>query len=169
MTVRTDSLTCTSPYFISTLRKIGFQFETLSTKKQEKSSDSPVVRPLPFYWSYHGTTAVLYLHNKQHCSFTDINECAILNGECAHNCTDLAVGRACWCRAGWRRARGGTACEDVDECAEDDPCDQRCQNTVGSFVCHCAPGYRLLPDGITCTPVNSKYRTRENYFQKIFF
>lgn len=56
----------------------------------------------------------------------DTNECAVLNGECAHNCTDKPVGRACWCRAGWR-LRGLTACADVDECAEDDPCDHHCR------------------------------------------
>lgn len=58
-------------------------------------------------------------------TFVDVNECATHNGECAHNCTDLPVGRACWCRAGWRRA--GRACRDVDECQEDRPCDHRCR------------------------------------------
>ncbi|XP_063833942.1 sortilin-related receptor-like [Ostrinia nubilalis] len=57
----------------------------------------------------------------------NVDECAVLNGECAHNCTDLAVGRACWCRAGWRRGPRG-ACRDVDECQEDDPCDHRCRH-----------------------------------------
>lgn len=113
----------------------------------------------------------------------DVNECAVLNGECAHNCTDLAVGHACWCRAGWRRA-GASACRDVDECAEDEPCDQRCRcrvsfaceslpppslsfdikssfspcsNTIGSFVCSCNEGYKLMSDGISCEPISCKW------------
>lgn len=88
-----------------------------------------------------------------------MDECAFVNGECAHNCTDLAVGRACWCRAGWRRAADGRACRDVDECAEDAPCHHACRNTRGSFLCHCAPGYRLLPDGVTCTPQSGTSHT----------
>lgn len=55
----------------------------------------------------------------------DIDECRVRNGECPHNCSDLPVGRACWCRAGWRRV--GRACVDVDECREDHPCDHRCR------------------------------------------
>ncbi|CAK1590809.1 unnamed protein product [Parnassius mnemosyne] len=84
----------------------------------------------------------------------NVNECLVLNGECAHNCTDLAVGRACWCRGGWRRAGAG-ACADVDECAEDEPCDHRCRNTIGSFVCSCNDGYKLMADGISCEPISS--------------
>ncbi|CAH0717532.1 unnamed protein product, partial [Brenthis ino] len=93
-----------------------------------------------------------------HCGdYTDewrcnVNECATHNGECAHNCTDLPVGRACWCRAGWRRA--GRACRDVDECQEDRPCDHRCRNTLGSYVCSCAEGYRLMEDRSSCTPIS---------------
>lgn len=80
-----------------------------------------------------------------------MNECLASNGGCAHNCSDLAVGRWCWCRAGWRRAAGG-ACADVDECAEDAPCEHACRNTPGSFACSCRAGYRLMDDGAACTP-----------------
>ncbi|OWR53521.1 putative very low-density lipoprotein receptor [Danaus plexippus plexippus] len=84
-----------------------------------------------------------------HCN---INECLVLNGECGHNCTDLPVGRACWCRAGWRLS--GRGCTDVDECREDRPCDHGCRNTPGSFVCTCSRGYRLMEDGSSCMPVS---------------
>ncbi|XP_060807225.1 prolow-density lipoprotein receptor-related protein 1 [Amyelois transitella] len=83
----------------------------------------------------------------------NINECLVNNGGCAHNCSELAVGRGCWCRAGWR-ARGA-ACADVDECLEDQPCDQRCRNTMGSFVCSCVDGYRLMEDGVNCAPITA--------------
>lgn len=81
----------------------------------------------------------------------NINECLALNGECANNCTDLPVGHACWCQPGWRRSGQGT-CTDVNECAEDEPCEQQCRNTVGSFACSCGDGQRLLSDGVSCAP-----------------
>lgn len=40
---------------------------------------------------------------------------------------------------------------DVDECAlEMDECQQRCNNTIGSYTCSCSGGYRLQSDGVTC-------------------
>ncbi|CAK1543699.1 unnamed protein product [Leptosia nina] len=88
--------------------------------------------------------------DESHCN---IDECEVSNGGCAHNCTDLPVGRACWCRPGWRLGAAGE-CRDVDECAEDEPCDHRCRNTIGSFVCSCSPGYRLMQDGVSCLPIS---------------
>lgn len=82
----------------------------------------------------------------------NIDECLTVNGECAHECTDLPVGHACWCRPGWRRSGAG-ACADVDECAEDEPCEQRCRNTLGGFACSCVDGYRPTGDGSACAPV----------------
>ncbi|KAI8432506.1 hypothetical protein MSG28_013507 [Choristoneura fumiferana] len=84
----------------------------------------------------------------------NINECMIRNGGCPHNCTELPVGHACWCRAGWRRAP--RACADVDECAEDAPCDHHCRNTIGSFVCSCENGYKLMEDGVSCAPISNE-------------
>nr|XP_006818543.1 PREDICTED: fibrillin-3-like [Saccoglossus kowalevskii] len=43
---------------------------------------------------------------------------------------------------------------DVNECATDNGgCDQICENTEGSFLCHCYPGYLLHADGYTCSLV----------------
>ena len=39
---------------------------------------------------------------------------------------------------------------DVNEC-DDEPCDQKCTNTRGSFTCGCGAGYRLNDDGRTCS------------------
>ncbi|XP_039746200.1 low-density lipoprotein receptor-related protein 1 [Pararge aegeria] len=88
--------------------------------------------------------------DEQHCN---VDECRSANGGCAHNCSDLPVGHACWCRAGWRR--DGRACRDADECAEDAPCEHHCRNTVGSYVCSCAEGYRLMEDSSSCEPISS--------------
>ena len=38
----------------------------------------------------------------------------------------------------------GTTCVDANECAIDGACDQICQNTPGSFMCSCVPGYQLI-------------------------
>ena len=35
---------------------------------------------------------------------------------------------------------------DIDECAESNPCDHTCMNTVGSFTCGCTHGYMLTGD-----------------------
>lgn len=39
---------------------------------------------------------------------------------------------------------------DVNECEMGAPCQQRCYNTYGSFLCRCEQGYELGPDGISC-------------------
>lgn len=40
---------------------------------------------------------------------------------------------------------------DVDECTVGSHfCDDICQNTLGSFTCHCRTGYRLMADLKTC-------------------
>ncbi len=39
---------------------------------------------------------------------------------------------------------------DVDECAQSNPCQDGCVNTVSSFVCNCSSGYLLSSNGHTC-------------------
>ena len=40
---------------------------------------------------------------------------------------------------------------DRDECTESpNYCQHGCNNTVGSFICTCEPGYSLRDDGRTC-------------------
>ncbi|CAN0252108.1 thrombomodulin-like [Lampetra fluviatilis] len=48
------------------------------------------------------------------------------------------------CPPGFELVRG--QCEDVDECARDDPCQQQglCTNKEGGFVCDCVEGYQLV-------------------------
>lgn len=45
----------------------------------------------------------------------------------------------------------GKTCDDVDECTETPSvCSQLCENTVGSHMCKCAPGFLREPDGRSC-------------------
>ena len=39
---------------------------------------------------------------------------------------------------------------DVDECNGTNPCAQTCTNNVGSFICGCNSGYRLMSNGFDC-------------------
>ena len=39
---------------------------------------------------------------------------------------------------------------DVNECRRNHPCEYRCENTVGSYKCHCKKGFSLNSDGKTC-------------------
>ena len=40
---------------------------------------------------------------------------------------------------------------DTDECSQPiPPCDQTCNNTIGSFLCGCMEGFELEPDSRTC-------------------
>ncbi|XP_038663443.1 kielin/chordin-like protein isoform X9 [Scyliorhinus canicula] len=49
----------------------------------------------------------------------------------------------------------GVSCKDLDECTGNrSPCQQRCQNVVGSFICSCQPGFHLHNNGHSCTDVN---------------
>ncbi|XP_066299111.1 fibulin-2-like [Branchiostoma lanceolatum] len=46
---------------------------------------------------------------------------------------------------------------DIDECDSNygrGPCDQTCDNSVGSFTCSCGIGYNLNSDGRTCDDIN---------------
>ena len=41
---------------------------------------------------------------------------------------------------------------DRDECEHDeDNCADACDNTAGSYICSCSPGYKLHSDGHNCT------------------
>ncbi|KAM8827657.1 epidermal growth factor-like protein 7 isoform 2-T2 [Spinachia spinachia] len=77
----------------------------------------------------------------------------------SHNCNQAVCGQPCVnggtclrpnqcsCPPGWK----GQQCQtDVDECGEQRPCAQMCQNTAGSYRCACRDGFRLAGDGHSC-------------------
>lgn len=40
--------------------------------------------------------------------------------------------------------------QDINECMEFGTCSQGCYNTIGSYKCSCAPGYKLQYDNRSC-------------------
>ena len=46
-------------------------------------------------------------------------------------------------------------CYDINECSSDSHgCDHYCQNSDGSYSCHCSTGYKLASDGRACEDIN---------------
>ncbi|CAL1590077.1 unnamed protein product [Knipowitschia caucasica] len=81
---------------------------------------------------------------------------------CPHECKHgvcVSPGR-CRCEPGFT---GKTCNRDLNECGlKPRPCKHRCMNTVGSYKCYCADGFRLQPDGScknarTCFHTNCQY------------
>ncbi|CBZ50632.1 fibrillin 1, related [Neospora caninum Liverpool] len=103
----------------------------------------------------------------------DLNECEDMDGvmnPCEQLCFDRIGGFECGCREGYKLARDGVSCTDVDECADPtlNACDpegivSRCQNEVGGYRCLCniALGFTDSPDGISC--VNLDECARDPY------
>ncbi|KAH8382769.1 hypothetical protein KR009_005155 [Drosophila setifemur] len=80
-----------------------------------------------------------------------VNECALQNGGCMHNCVDLAVGHRCECRDGYKLAADKRTCVDIDECEVPGVCSQKCINEIGSFKCECEAGYmRVMKNHTRC-------------------
>ena len=50
-------------------------------------------------------------------------------------------------------------CSDRDECFSS-PCSHICENSVGSFSCKCADGYRLRDDGRSCIAADGEFQLR---------
>lgn len=71
------------------------------------------------------------------CSSSSLNTCSVDNG---NECANIYGDYICTCLTGYQKSTtiDKLACEDINECAADNPpCtgDQTCTNTVGSFVC----------------------------------
>ena len=48
----------------------------------------------------------------------------------------------------------GGHCEDINECDIPDQCQYKCQNTLGSYLCSCPPGYRLDKNKRSCIDID---------------
>ncbi|XP_027810953.2 adhesion G protein-coupled receptor E5 isoform X9 [Marmota flaviventris] len=92
----------------------------------------------------------------------DINECVppmkVSCGKLA-DCQNVEGSYYCTCSPGYELRSGGTnftnesenTCQDVDECRSGQhQCHQStiCTNTLGSYQCHCRPGWELIPGSV---------------------
>uniref|UniRef100_A0A8D0L9G6 Fibulin-5 n=1 Tax=Sphenodon punctatus TaxID=8508 RepID=A0A8D0L9G6_SPHPU len=100
----------------------------------------------------------------------DVDECASESHQCnpTQICINTEGGYTCSCTDGYWLLEGQCldidecrygycqqlSCQDVNECASDNPCVQNCVNTYGSFLCRCDPGYELETDGISCSDMD---------------
>ncbi|KAM9325336.1 hemicentin-2 [Gastrophryne carolinensis] len=90
----------------------------------------------------------------------DVDECKLGTHQClsGQECVNMPGTYRCLlrCGPGFRPNAEGSACEDVDECAQSSPCQQRCLNTIGSYRCACDPGYELK--STRCIDINECLR-----------
>ncbi|XP_029133889.2 uncharacterized protein si:dkey-163f14.6 [Labrus bergylta] len=95
----------------------------------------------------------------------ELTPCSVNNGGCSQLCShsqlynqsskQTQTRTECHCRPGFTLLDDGRTCRDVDECMEQQhQCQQRCNNTFGSFKCSCEDGYHAAPDQISCTDVD---------------
>ncbi|XP_059498675.1 fibrillin-2 [Stegostoma tigrinum] len=82
----------------------------------------------------------------------DIDECKVMPNLCLNGqCINTLGSYRCLCKLGYTTDITGTACIDLDECAQaPKPCNFICKNTEGSYHCSCPRGYILQEDGKTC-------------------
>uniref|UniRef100_A0A667X5D2 Latent-transforming growth factor beta-binding protein 3 n=1 Tax=Myripristis murdjan TaxID=586833 RepID=A0A667X5D2_9TELE len=104
-------------------------FSRLCDMHLETESEGELEAPFPNY-------------NPGDSSEEDSDECSCANGRCVPS----YLGTMCECNPGFRLDHSRTRCTDIDECTEpgvrNNLCkNARCQNTIGSFKCHCKHGF----------------------------
>lgn len=80
--------------------------------------------------------------------------CIGVDHNCSQLCTRVSEAFVCRCFHGYKLARDGRTCFDINECMEYRPCHQLCRNTNGSFECACLDGYSLDKVSNTCIDNN---------------
>ncbi|XP_047519049.1 fibrillin-1 isoform X2 [Pieris napi] len=100
--------------------------------------------------------------NRQMCE--DIDECVEGTHLCDQyqNCLNTNGSHECRCKLGFELDHTTGACTDINECATDQntciPQSQRCDNTVGSYLCirfiSCGTGYILHHSSSTCEDID---------------
>lgn len=80
--------------------------------------------------------------------------------ECLAQC-DPNDNNQCYCPGGYilEERHPNSVCIDIDECTSF-YCDQDCENTYGSYVCNCFPGYKL-DDNSNCVKTGDEPDTDE--------
>ena len=85
-------------------------------------------------------------------SLIDIDECAMDNDNCAHNCSNTIGSYDCNCRTGYI-LDNNSSCLNIDECGNNNGgCEQHCVDTTGSYYCECnVTGFFLDGDNHGCS------------------
>ncbi|KAJ8925441.1 hypothetical protein NQ315_009274 [Exocentrus adspersus] len=78
-----------------------------------------------------------------------LKNASCLNYGCSHDCVLLPTGPKCVCPVGYHNIDEKN-CYDINECERYGICDQKCQNTPGSYRCYCDPKYSLQSDERSC-------------------
>ena len=78
------------------------------------------------------------------CIFPVVDPC--VTAACSHSCKPQTSDRyQCECPAGFTLEGNHHTCVHTNECDEGiDMCEQVCTDTVGSYVCSCRPGFRVV-------------------------
>ncbi|KAH3729949.1 fibrillin-1-like isoform X3 [Dreissena polymorpha] len=96
------------------------------------------------------------------CQIDEIDPCANSTKDCSNTsgCVlDTNNQTTCFCDAGYSFNETTLRCEDANEC-EQNICPQECTNTVGSFMCSCLSGFKLV-DSVSCEPCVIPYWGRD--------
>ncbi|XP_070072746.1 vitellogenin receptor Yl [Drosophila takahashii] len=78
---------------------------------------------------------------------------------CQHKCRASPAGAVCSCFDGYRLDADHKSCSDIDECQEQQPCAQLCENTLGGYQCQCHADFMLRQDRISCKSLQSNGAT----------
>lgn len=79
--------------------------------------------------------------------------CSVQNGGCSQLCLSNSNGEkiGCSCRPGYSLSTDGSSCNDINECSLNGSlCEQKCQNTEGSYYCYCRQGFGITSDMRSC-------------------
>ena len=68
-------------------------------------------------------------------------------------CVNTADSAYCDCGEGYAINETYNSCEDINECASANNCEQNCINTIGSYNCSCSTGYTFQPP-YSCEDIN---------------
>ncbi|XP_070391074.1 multiple epidermal growth factor-like domains protein 6 isoform X2 [Dermacentor albipictus] len=139
------------PGYVTYQCKFGYGATT--TYMVTACQDGKWTRPPPHCLDSKGLPAVRHISQP-----TTKNHCEDDVGGCDHYCYFDGKTTRCFCKRGY--TVNGTKCIDINECAVyNGGCKLRCENTLGSFKCHCdIPGYTLAADGTSCLDIRARPR-----------
>ncbi|CAL8322202.1 unnamed protein product [Merluccius merluccius] len=117
--------------------------------------------------SVHSQTGVCRYGRRLECCYGwKKNSKGQCEAQCEQGCKhgECVGPNKCKCFPGYT---GKTCNQDLNECGlKPRPCEHRCMNTYGSYMCYCLNGYMLMPDGScansrTCSLAHCQYGCEE--------